>query len=635
MAKPSKSRRPRRQEPAGRPDRGARPGGPASATSRPGPARPGPALLALAGAVVITIAAFAGVLRHGFVSLDDATYVTQNPLVQEHRWGALLTSVVNNSYHPLTMLSLALNASRPLTAGPFLATNVLLHAIDTALVFWLAFLLSRRRVLAAFAAALLFGIHPMHVESVAWVSSRKDVLYALFFLGGLITYWRYLEKRSWPWLAATFALFVLSCLSKGMAVVFPLVLVLLDYWKRRPVVEPRALLEKAPFLAVSLLFGLIAMDAEAGRDFHGLLAIVDRQLKATMNTASFTPYLRVALPAYGNLMYVWRFVAPVGLCPYYPYPTAAEASSPTYALSILFFVGLIALTVWSVRRSRPLAFGLGWYLLVILPVLQWIPVGASTMADRMTYLAYVGPCFLVGTGLDSLARRSRAARTFVGAGLAAVAAILFVLTVRQASTWRSSDALWSNVIRLYPRSDAPWISRGSARGEAGQIAAALSDFQTAVRLGSLRGDLYDGLGNAYGALGKPDSALAMFDRALALDPTMGRTYYNRAIARLRLGQPREALADLQRSLDLIPVQAPFLHFPRGSAYLQLGEFREAEAEFSRAIEAGQLVPDALSNRGICRLRLGDAAGARADFQEALRVDPGNVAAREHLRAMGG
>ncbi len=633
MAKPPKNRRPRRQDPAGRPERGGRPGGPAAGPQRL--SRPGPALLALAGAVVVTVAAFAGALQHEFVSLDDATYVTQNPLVQQHRWGALLTSVVNNSYHPLTMLSLALNAGRPLSAAPFLATNVLLHAIDTALVFWLALVLSRRRVLVAFTAALLFGIHPMHVESVAWVSSRKDVLYVLFFLAGLLAYWRYLERRAWAWLAATFGLFVLSCLSKGMAVVFPLVLVLLDYWKRRPVTEPRALLEKAPFLAVSLLFGLIAMDAEAGRDFHGLLTIVDRQLKATMNTAAFTPFMRVAFPTYGNLMYVWRFFVPAGLCPYYPYPTATEASSPKYALSILFFIALIALAVWSVRRSRPLAFGLGWYLVVILPVLQWVPVGASTVADRMTYLAYVGPCFLVGTGLDSLARRSRAARPLVGAGLAAVTAVFFALTVRQVATWESSDALWTHVIGLYPRSDAAWVSRGNARGEAGDVPGALRDFQTAVRLGSRRGDLYDGLGNAYGALGKPDSALIMFDRALALDPTMGRTYYNRAIAHLRLAQPREALADLQRTLDLIPVQAPILHFPRGNAYLQLGQFREAEAEFSRAIEAGQLVPDALSNRGICRLRLGDAAGARADLQEALRLDPTNAAAREQLRAMGG
>ena len=211
----------------------------------------GPMLLAFAGIAAITIAAFAGSFEHSFVSLDDATVVTQNPLVLQQRYGALLTTIVNNSYHPLTMLSLAFNASEPLSAGPFLVTNAVLHAMNALLVFCLAYLLSRRRLLVALVASLLFAIHPMRVESVAWVSSRKDVLYVFFFLAGLITYWRYLEKQRWPWLVLTFALFLLSCLSKGMAVVFPLTLILLDYWKGRPVVERHAILEKVPFFAVS------------------------------------------------------------------------------------------------------------------------------------------------------------------------------------------------------------------------------------------------------------------------------------------------------------------------------------------------------------------------------------------------
>ncbi len=612
--------------------RSRRPGRPQSAKSRP--LRLGPTLLALAGAAAISIAAYSGAFQHEFVSLDDATTVTQNPLVQQKAYGALLTTVVNNSYHPLTMLSLALNAPRPLSPRPFIVTNVVLHTLNTGLVFWLAFLLSRRRPLVAFLTALLFGIHPMHVESVAWVSARKDVLYGFFFLAGLIAYWRYLEERRWPWLLSTFLLFVLSCLSKGMAVVFPLLLVLLDYWKGRPVGERRALLEKAPFLATALLFGLIAVDVEAGGDFHGLFAIVDRQLKAVMNTTSFTPFQRIAFPTYGHMMYVWRLFVPTHLCVFYPYPTAAEAAHPKYLFSIVFFLGTLALAVWSVRRARLLAFGLGWWLLAILPVLQWLPVGASTLADRMTYLSYVGLFFLLAMGIGSLFERYRAMAPALGAGLVLVIAILFVQAIRQVETWKNTEALWSNVIHLYPRSDAAYVSRGNGRGEAGQIEGAMSDLQTAVRLGSRRGDLYDGLGNAYGTLGKPDSALLMYDRALAIDPTLGRTYYNRAIANLRVGRPREALADLERALDVIPLQAPFVHFPRGNAYLQLGQFREAEAEFGRAIEAGQLVPDALYNRGVCRLRLGDKAGAGADFREVLRLNSEYTLAREQLKAMG-
>jgi len=590
-------------------------------------------VLALAGIAAVTVAAFAGAFHHAFVSLDDATCVTQNPLVLQQRYGALLTTIVNNSYHPITMLSLALNASPPLSATPFLVTNVVVHTLNALLVFWLVYLLSRRRLLVALLAAVLFGIHPMRVESVAWVSSRKDVLYVFFFVVGLIAYWRYLERRRWPWLVATFGSFVLSCLSKGMAVVFPLILVLLDYWKGRPALERKALLEKVPFFAASLLFGLIALDAEHGHNFHGLFAVVDKELKATLDPTNFTPFQRVAYPTFGFLTYLGQIFAPVHLGAFYPYPTPAESGHPKYLLSIFFFLGTIALAVWSIRRGRPLAFGLGWYLLVILPVLQWVPVGASALADRMTYLAYVGPFFLLALAIAWLFDRYPSMKVALSAGLVIVGALLFVRTTQQVETWASSEALWSNVIRNYPRCDLPYISRGNGRGEAGQIPGAMADLQTAMRLGSRRADMYEGLGNVYASTGKPDSAVLMFDLAVKGNPT-GRTYYNRAIAQLILTRPREALADLDRALELMPLQAASLHFPRGNAYMQLGMYREAIAEFDSAIAAGQLVTDALINRGACKQRSKDPAGAEADFREVLRLDPNNAVALQQLRAMG-
>lgn len=591
-----------------------------AATSQP-PRRIGATLLSVAAIAAVTFAAYTGAFDHAFVSWDDPDYVEENTLVQSHDTHGLLTAVISNNYHPLTMISLATNASQPLSPKPFIVTNVILHTLNTMLVFWLALLLSGRRILVASVVALLFGIHPMHVESVAWISERKDVLYCLFFLSACITYWRYLERQAWPWLLATFALFVLSCLSKGMAVVFPVVMALLDFWKRRPALEPKSLLEKAPFFAVALLFGLIAMNVQAGGDFHGAFTRVDKGLKGLADTLPVSPLQRLTLPSYGYLMYVWKLFVPLNLSGFYPYPSSSEANGVLYLLSPLFLLGTVALAIWDLRRTRILTFGIGWYLVTIAPVLQWVPVGEAIMADRYSYLSYFGLLFALAYGMALVLRKSPALRPAAWAACGLFAAFLLVQTTRQIESWRDSETFWSTVIHRYPRSDLAYISRGNFRGKSGRVSEAMADLQTALRLGSRRGILFDGLGNAYGSLGQVDSALIMFDRGLSLEPNMGRTYYNRAIAYLRLARPNEALTDLERARVLMPLQATTLHFPRGNAYLQLARYRDAIAEFDRAIESGVRDPYAYYNRGVCKSRIGDSDGAAADFREAHRLNP--------------
>ena len=598
------------------------------------PRRVASIVFAVAALAAVTFGAYVGSFDNAFVQWDDPIYI-ENPFVLQERYDVLSRGVFGNNYHPLTMYSYALNVSSPLSPRPFIVTNVVLHTLNTGLVFWLALLLSRRHLTVAFFAALLFGIHPMHVESVAWVSERKDVLYVFFLLASAITYWRYLEKRALAWLGLTFGLFLLSCLSKGQAVVFPLLMLLLDYWARRPVFERGALLEKIPFFATSLFFGLIALSVQSGGDFHGLLIASRDGPPPLQEITQFSAFQRIMFPTYGHLMYVWKLFVPVDLAALYPYPaTPAEANHPKFILALLLFLATLALALWGARRTRVLAFGIGWYLVCIAPVLQWIPVGSAIMADRYSYLSYFGLLFAVSMGIGALFDRYRAVTSILAAGMALVIAFLFFQTTRQVETWKDSEALWGNVIRNFPRSDLAYISRGNSRGKAGQIQGAMADLQTALRLGSERPDMYDGLGNAYAGTGKPDSAVLMFDLALKGNPTAGRTYYNRAIAHLVSDHPREALADLEKADELMPVPAPSLHFLRGNAYMDLAMYSEAVAAFDRAIAAGQRVPDSYYNRGVCKLRLADTAGAMADFRETLRHDPNNARAAEQLRAMG-
>ena len=211
-----------------------------------------------------------------------------------------------------------------------------------------------------------------------------------FYLAGLIAYARHLERPGPRPLALAFVAFALACLAKATAVSFPLALVVLELWKRRAPWAPRALLEKFPFFALALLVGLVAVDVQGGGDFHGWLSGTGPGAKVVNAAALFTPLQRFALPAYGCLRYLVRFVAPLGLSAFDPYPQPGLAGRPLVLLAPLLVLALLAVALWDLRRTRVLTFGLGWFLATIVFVLQWKPVGLALTADRYSYLPLVG-----------------------------------------------------------------------------------------------------------------------------------------------------------------------------------------------------------------------------------------------------
>jgi len=625
------------------PQRGtADPGAPADAAPAPdgqvsaasGRSRGSSSLLLVALLFAVTWGVYASAFGHAFVNWDDAQYVTENPLVLGKQYARLLTAVVSHHYHPLTMLSLAWNVATPLSPRPFIVINVALHTLNTLLVFWLVLLLSRRRVMVAACVALLFGVHPMHVESVAWIAERKDVLYGAFYLGGLIAYWEYLERRASGMLALTFLLFVLACLAKEIAATFPAVMLLLDYWHGRSPRERGAWFEKLPFLVVAVLIAAIVMDVQGGGTFHGLLAAPNPGRAGFGVLPGFTPLERVALPAYGFMVYVIKLLIPTGLSAVHPYPSVREAGEARYLLAPLFLLATIAIALWDLRRTRLLAFGLGWYLVTIAPVLQWIPVGGRLMAERYTYLPYVGLCFVLASAVAAVFDRNRALGLALWAVVGAFALVMVVLTVRQVEVWKDSQALWTQAIRVYPRFPSSYVYRGQDRLAAGHIREADRDFRTAFELGLRSADLYEGLGSAAVAAGQLDSAAVLFDRAVRADPTRGRSYFNRAVVALRLGRPQPAVADLDTALARMPAQAVAFLGIRGYAKAQLKDYAGAIADFDRAIAAGTRDPGIRFSRGNCRLALGDRAGAAEDFRETLRMAPRHAGATARLQELG-
>jgi Flp pilus assembly protein TadD len=601
----------------------------------PGAGSPLPGLLIAAAALVaVTLAAYWAALGHGFVALDDAQYVTENASVLGKHYGELLLAVVAGNFHPLSLLSLALNVATPLSAAPFIATNIGLHAANTLLVFWLVWLLSNRRIMVAAFVALLFGIHPMHVESVAWISERKDLLYTFFFLAGLLVYWRYLARQNETLLALTFALFVLSCFAKGMAVTFPLVMVLLDYWHGRPLIERRAVLEKLPFLAVSVLFGLVALDVQGGGDFHGMLHPIGERATALTAPMALDPVQRLTLPTHGFMTYLARVFVPLDLCAFVPYPSTQEMKQPAYLVAPLCLLATLGLMLWDRRRTRVLTFGFGWFLATMVLVLQWVPVGGAIVADRYSYLSYVGLFFILGMGIQGAFERHRSLGVALWSAGGLFSLFLFFQTIRQVTTWKDAETLWTRILHVHP--GQAWIHsvRGMERGESGRTQPALEDFRIALSLGLRNAAVYQELGILYGKLGRLDSSLIMLDRGLALEPSRGGLYYNRAATYQAMGRHREALGDMDRVITLLPDKAATLHGARGHSMMELGDYRGAAVEFDRAVAADSGNAELVYRRGCCRLRLGDRAGAERDFRATLRLAPGDPRARTQLQALG-
>lgn len=582
--------------------------------------------------VLLVLIAFSFGFGNEFVDWDDMEYVLENPYVLNPTAAtlkALWQMPVALNYHPLTMTSLAINAalsgSKPLG---FIVTNVLLHILNTLLVFALAYRLSQRNHWVGFFTALLWGLHPMHVESVIWVSERKDVLYTFFFLLACLTYLRYRATEVRSWLMLTFGLFVLACLSKAMAVVLPLVLLLIDYKQIRPVFSRHTLAEKIPFFLAALFFGWLAVRVQAGDDFYGLLTL-SGQKKVALGQEPFA-FRWFVYGSYGFLMYLIKLLVPYGLSAIYPYPANVTQIPSLYWLGPPVFMGYLAALGWAFRtQRREIAFGMGFFLVTIVLVLQFMTVGTALMADRYSYLAYFGLLFLLVTGLEKLSRPNPTNRMAWRVGVSLFALICFYLTIQQVQVWRNSETLWTNALRFYPEDDQINERLATYYGKRNELEKAELHFTTALQDGTSRFGVYEGLGNVYGLKGDLPKAVAMYDQALRLDSTQGDTYYNRALSKLKIS-PESAIPDFTKALQLMPYKDTLVLPQRAFAHLQAKQYQAAIEDYTLSLNKLPANATAWHNRGICRYNLGDRNGAVTDIRQAIALKPDYAEARQNL-----
>jgi tetratricopeptide (TPR) repeat protein len=586
--------------------------------------------------------AYSPALDNQFVDWDDPTYVTENPYLKpanSENLNTLLRSVVSLNYHPLTMATLWWNAANSgiESARPFIAFNIIFHILNTVLVFFFALALSKKNALIALVTALGFGLHPMHVESVAWVSERKDVLYVFFFLLAALAYWKHLDKgKIGGWWSLALLAFLLACLSKAMAVALVPILFLLDYWQGRKF-SLGGILEKIPFLALAILFGFIALDVQDGGSFYGTFGMVEKN-DALADFEVFSFFQRLKFAGYGFMMYIVKLLFPFHLSAFYPYPNLDAVKQGTeggiYLLGLLFTLAVGAFSMWQAQKNKIYLFGFGFYFFSIALVLQVISVGAVIMADRYTYLPYVGLFLMLGYGLEAVVKKFPGSKYLVWGVIAGLNLFFLLRTRAQVDIWQNHDTLWGNVIELYPNAGEPRKIRGHYYGKTGRIELAIADFEAALRNNFQNVSIYEGLGNAYGTRGEVDRAVEMFNQALKLDSNNVSVRYNRSIALLNKN-PQAAISDLNFVIKNSLVEKASNYGVRGYAHLTTGNYAAAKQDYDKAIALDDQDPYHFFNRGQSKQLSGDIAGAKGDYETALKLKPGMPEALEKLKGLLG
>ncbi len=472
---------------------------------------------------IVTFVAYYPTMSHDFVDWDDIVYIMNNDMITSFSWINLQkifsTSFMGN-YDPFILLSFSFDYHffRFVAAG-YHVHNLLLHMVNAALVYAFVFHLLKKNSPVALAVALLFALHPMHVESVAWVSERKDVLYTAWYLLSLLAYlfYRQKERLSYYWVALLF--FVFSNLSKGQAVTLPVVLLLVDYLSARKF-DRKALLEKVPFFAIALLFGIVAIFAQRTINSINVMGM------PVTSSLFYAPY--------SLCLYLVKFLVPYNLIAMYEYPLTASGSVPLYIyFSPLIFLGILAVVwkTWKTRRYIP--FGLLFFLATILPVLQFLPVGGTVAAERYTYIPYIGLSVILAIAFfDYRLKTTLQNKKIMDAAGIVFLVILAVATWNRTLVWKDSVALWTDVIEKDPGCVHAYNNRAFIYHENKEFDKSLRDLTSAIKLDSndkKRMFLYSFRASVYKKTGKYDSAIMDYTTAIKKNPAIYRPYFFRGI----------------------------------------------------------------------------------------------------------
>ena len=565
--------------------------------------------------VMIVFGAFWPIQNNGFLSFDDDTYITENRWVQQGltvesiRWA--FSSWRGANWHPVTWISHMLDVELfGLDPVGHHWASIVIHVLNCLLIY---FFLARitGELWASAALILLFSVHPLRVESVAWAAERKDVLCMFFWMICLLSYLAYVRVGRRSYYAASILAFALALMSKPMALTLPVILLLIDVWvlQRVPSLQrlftnSRLWLEKLPFLGLSMASSVVTLlaQSEAG-------AVV------AVESLSLLPRLVNALSSY--LTYLAKTLWPARLAVLYP---LSDDSAVWWKAGLaLILVGLVSVMVTrSVKRLPLLASGWFWFLVTLVPVLGILQVGNQSWADRYSYIPSVG-LLMMGTVMLAAAAR----KYLSGPGWILLAGLLLafplVLTTRQQlSHWRDSESLFRRTLAVTRGNPVMHLSLGVELSRQSRLEEAVAQYEEALKLWPTYAEAMNNLGAARIAQGRIDEGIELYGRALELRPDYVDALNNFAMTYAAKGQHQTALEIYQRALQLHP-DAAQVHYNMGVAYFQLGNVLEAREKFRQAIFHDPLYAKAYYNQGVLRLTLGEFEAAAASLVKGISI----------------
>jgi len=547
---------------------------------------------------------------------DDDGYILNNPdikILNFENFKLIFSKYYGANYQPLSVLMYAILHSivgqQPLY---FHLLNNLFHAGNAVLVYIFLIKLTNKNT-PSFFIALLFAVHPMHVESVTWISELKDVSYAFFILLALINYVKFKTEKKNLNLILTYLFFILSLFCKSAAVVLPPLLILIDYWYSKRW-DWKPMLMKIPFFVLSLIFGIVALlsQKEAGA--------MDIVLK------DYTILEKFLIICTSITTYFYKLIFPHSLSAIYFYPSKIDGVLPWYFYISPLVIGLIVIVIFKFKKIREiLFFGIGFFAISISVVLQFVPVGGAYMADRYTYIPYIGLSFALIYPMYQHWGNNRKFIQYFNYSLVGIALIFSILTWNRNDVWKNSLTLFTDIVNKYPKEEFGFYMRGNYYYAAQDYTNAVADYSKAIENKNDIKDIWNNRGLAYLSLKENKKALFDFNQAISMDSTYDIAWYNRGLVKDNLKDYKGAIYDYSKSLSYSKIN-PSVYLMRGNAYFMIQDYNNAILDFTSTLNIDNQNIGALRNRAIVLNLVGKYEASSTDFDKLLLLNANNAEA---------